>query len=313
MPQRLDVADVDLPQQLAAEVVGEDALGPEVGEDPRAVGHRRRRRVAAALVPAVVERPLVGHLLPEHRAGVERQRHHLVGVLLVGAQRVGMHELRGRLAGVLLQHVTGGLAPGSDSPSMAVVRKTWSPQTMGDECRARQSRSSTRRWSPGSRSTAALPRPRRPGRAGRGTGASCRPGPGRRGRARSTKRRRRVVVDSWEDLGYRPGFSSYPPAIYAHPCHPHVRHVPPPARGPRRRHRADPGRPDRGAVRRQLARVARRPEAGRPLGRDRSADEVGAAVREVPAGEGLAWRMPIGSRSTPVVFGNRIYLVRPVR
>ena len=107
--QRLDVADVDLPQQLAGEVVGEDALGAEVGEDPGAVGDRRRRGVAAPLVPAVVDRPLVGHLLPAHRAGVERQRDHLVGVLPVGAQRVGVHELRGRLAGVLLEQVDRGL------------------------------------------------------------------------------------------------------------------------------------------------------------------------------------------------------------
>jgi len=32
---------------------------------------------------------------------------------------------------------------------------------------------------------------------------------------------------------------------------------------------------------------------------------------KLPAGEGLAWRVPIGSRSTPVVFGNRIYLYAP--
>ncbi len=29
---------------------------------------------------------------------------------------------------------------------------------------------------------------------------------------------------------------------------------------------------------------------------------------KLPAGEGLAWRVPIGSRSAPVVFGNRVYL-----
>jgi outer membrane protein assembly factor BamB len=32
---------------------------------------------------------------------------------------------------------------------------------------------------------------------------------------------------------------------------------------------------------------------------------------KLPAGEGLAWRVPIGSRSTPVVFGNRVYLYAP--
>jgi outer membrane protein assembly factor BamB len=30
-----------------------------------------------------------------------------------------------------------------------------------------------------------------------------------------------------------------------------------------------------------------------------------------PAGENLAWRVPIGSRSAPVVFGNRVYLYAP--
>ena len=34
---------------------------------------------------------------------------------------------------------------------------------------------------------------------------------------------------------------------------------------------------------------------------------------KLPAGENLAWRVPIGSRSTPVVFGNRLYLLRPGR
>ncbi len=32
---------------------------------------------------------------------------------------------------------------------------------------------------------------------------------------------------------------------------------------------------------------------------------------KLPAGENLAWRVPIGSRSTPVVFGNRVYLYAP--
>ena len=35
---------------------------------------------------------------------------------------------------------------------------------------------------------------------------------------------------------------------------------------------------------------------------------MGAPSAKLPAGEGLAWRVPIGSRSTPVVFGNRVYL-----
>ena len=84
-----------------------------------------------------------------------------------------------------------------------------------------------------------------------------------------------------------------------------------PARGRGRCRRADPGRPDGRAVGRQLARVARRPK------RDGRSAETGLPVKwtppsaKLPAGEGLAWRVPIGSRSTPVVFGNRIYLYAP--
>jgi len=51
--------------------------------------------------------------------------------------------------------------------------------------------------------------------------------------------------------------------------------------------------------------------------RDGRSAETGLPVKWAPpsaklaAGEGLAWRIPIGSRSTPVVFGNRIYLYAP--
>ena len=51
--------------------------------------------------------------------------------------------------------------------------------------------------------------------------------------------------------------------------------------------------------------------------RDGRSAETGLPVKwtppsaKLPAGEGLAWRVPIGSRSTPVVFGNRIYLYAP--
>lgn len=34
-------------------------------------------------------------------------------------------------------------------------------------------------------------------------------------------------------------------------------------------------------------------------------------TKENPAGENLAWRVPIGSRSSPVVFGNRVYVYAP--
>ncbi len=49
-----------------------------------------------------------------------------------------------------------------------------------------------------------------------------------------------------------------------------------------------------------------------PEWRGPSRDGVSAATglpsRWSPAGEGLAWKAPFGSRSTPVVFGNRLYL-----
>jgi outer membrane protein assembly factor BamB len=48
--------------------------------------------------------------------------------------------------------------------------------------------------------------------------------------------------------------------------------------------------------------------------RDGRSAETGLPVKwtapsaKLPAGEGMAWRVPFGSRSTPVVFGNRVYL-----
>jgi outer membrane protein assembly factor BamB len=43
-------------------------------------------------------------------------------------------------------------------------------------------------------------------------------------------------------------------------------------------------------------------------GRDGVSAETGLPSRWSPAGEGLAWRAPFGSRSTPVILGNRLYL-----
>ena len=42
--------------------------------------------------------------------------------------------------------------------------------------------------------------------------------------------------------------------------------------------------------------------------RDGVSTETGLPSRWSPAGEALAWRAPYGSRSTPVIFGNRLYL-----
>jgi outer membrane protein assembly factor BamB len=46
-------------------------------------------------------------------------------------------------------------------------------------------------------------------------------------------------------------------------------------------------------------------------GRDGRSAETGLPSSWSPKGENLAWRIPIGSRSSPVVFGNRVYLLQP--
>ena len=46
----------------------------------------------------------------------------------------------------------------------------------------------------------------------------------------------------------------------------------------------------------------------RGAARDGASVETQLPSRWSPAGEGLAWRAPFGSRSTPVIFGNRLYL-----
>ena len=43
--------------------------------------------------------------------------------------------------------------------------------------------------------------------------------------------------------------------------------------------------------------------------RDGHSDETGLPSAWSPKGENLAWRIPIGGRSAPVVFGNRLYLL----
>jgi len=45
--------------------------------------------------------------------------------------------------------------------------------------------------------------------------------------------------------------------------------------------------------------------------RDGVSADTGLPSRWSPAGEGLAWKAPYGSRSAPVVFGNRLYLWNP--
>jgi len=47
-------------------------------------------------------------------------------------------------------------------------------------------------------------------------------------------------------------------------------------------------------------------------GRDGRSTEINLPARWSPRGENLAWRIPIGSRSSPVAFGNRLYLNAPV-
>jgi outer membrane protein assembly factor BamB len=47
-------------------------------------------------------------------------------------------------------------------------------------------------------------------------------------------------------------------------------------------------------------------------GRDGRSTETNLPSKWSPAGESLAWRIPIGSRSSPVAFGNRLYINSPV-
>ena len=47
-------------------------------------------------------------------------------------------------------------------------------------------------------------------------------------------------------------------------------------------------------------------------GRDGRSTETNLASKWSPQGDNLAWRLPIGSRSSPVAFGNRLYINSPV-
>ena len=47
-------------------------------------------------------------------------------------------------------------------------------------------------------------------------------------------------------------------------------------------------------------------------GRDGRSTETNLPSKWSPKGENLAWRVPFGSRSSPVVFGNRVYINSPV-
>lgn len=46
--------------------------------------------------------------------------------------------------------------------------------------------------------------------------------------------------------------------------------------------------------------------------RDGRSTETNLPVKWSPKGENLAWRVPVGSRSSPVVFGSRVYINSPV-
>ena len=91
-----DAARPPLPGQVAVEVVRVDALGAEVRVDALAVGHRRGRGEAAAPVARVVGRSFPGHALPEDLAGARVEGQDLQRLLVVGADAVGMGELRSR-------------------------------------------------------------------------------------------------------------------------------------------------------------------------------------------------------------------------
>ena len=46
--------------------------------------------------------------------------------------------------------------------------------------------------------------------------------------------------------------------------------------------------------------------------RDGRSPEHGLPTKWSPAGEGLAWKVPLGGRSTPVILGDHLYLQTPV-
>jgi outer membrane protein assembly factor BamB len=47
----------------------------------------------------------------------------------------------------------------------------------------------------------------------------------------------------------------------------------------------------------------------RGAARDGASSETGLPSKWSPAGEGVLWKLPFGGRSTPVIFGNRLYLL----
>ena len=103
-----DPARLPAPLQVALEVVGVEPFRAEVGVDERAVGHGSGRREAAAAVARVVGRSLPGGPLPQDAAARGVERHHLEGVLAVGAHAVGVREL------LALHDVLDGLRSGND-------------------------------------------------------------------------------------------------------------------------------------------------------------------------------------------------------
>ena len=81
-----DDAGIELPVQLALEVVGVEALRAEVGVDARAV----RDGVGEAKLAAgggCRGRALPGDALPQYAAALRVERQHLEGVPAVGAHR----------------------------------------------------------------------------------------------------------------------------------------------------------------------------------------------------------------------------------
>ena len=85
-PERRELLD-RLPERLAVEVVRIQPLRTEVGVDPAGRRSPPSGRQRAAPMPCVVDRSLVGDVLPERLAGLGVERQHLERVLPIGRRR----------------------------------------------------------------------------------------------------------------------------------------------------------------------------------------------------------------------------------
>ena len=117
----MDVAEIDLPPEVAVDVVGVDALRAEPRDDETSIGDRRRARVGGLDVPHIDRRAFERHAIPQQLAGalVERRHHPFVRRAIV--RRIAVTVQAGFERVALPRLLT------------ALVTKTRSPQTTGLE------------------------------------------------------------------------------------------------------------------------------------------------------------------------------------